>query len=526
MKLKKILCLALSVALCCICLPVRAAAGFLDVAGLPEQAQILYVLERGLFKGTDEDHFSPHQPLTRAQAVAVLARQAQVSGTAETVFSDVPEGAYYQAAVGWASQNGLIQGVTQTAFEPERPITHEELAELLQRYYGWLGRTDQTALPAGTDAVTRAQGAAIFAELDQMLLARDTTLRSHTAKDGVTLTGKLDLPQGQAPVEKLVLFVNGSGPNTYDNRRQSGDLNFNYFDVFAQQFGMRGIGFFRWNTRGVSVSDTPPMYDAVDEALYRTYLPETSVSDIGEWIETLRQEPRLKDAEIWLLGWSEGTIIAPLAAQQFPDEIAGLLLAGYCNDRLDETFDWQQSGASSMIFYKQYFDLDGDGAISQQEYAADPYGIVAGVLENAAFSDIDVDGDGKLTQADFAIMLAPGKAAFYDAVERGDDQWLASNYGVRLTSGWFQAHQKLAPNRQTMLTLDLPMYIFHGTYDANCDVAGARAIEESFASHGKDNLTVRIYEGYDHDLLYTVYAYYGVMPQAFEDLFQTVTQAE
>ena len=201
------------------------------------------------------------------------------------------------------------------------------------------------------------------------------------------------------------------------------------------------------------------------------------------------------------------------------------LLAGYANDRMDEIFDWQQSGASSMIFYRQYFDTDSDGKVSKEEFAADPNGIVESVLENAAFEDIDVDKDGFLTEADFGAMLAQGKKAFYDAVERGDDRWLADNYPVQLTSGWFKAHQKLAPNRETMLTLDLPMIIFHGTADANCPVEGVRAIEKSFKEKGKDNLQVHIYEGYDHDLLYTVYAMHGAMPQAFEDLFQSlVTQ--
>lgn len=518
---KRVLSLALTMALLCT-LMIVPAFGFEDTAGQAEQAAIDYVTEHGLFNGTDEAHFSPDQPLTRAQAVAVLGRQARISGTAATGYTDVPAGAYYQNALGWAVQNGLIQGVTETEYEPDTSITHGELAALLNAYMAWLGRPEDTVAATGTGVVTRAQGAAYFAALDQKLMARDTSVRIHTASDGVALTGKLDLPAGDGPIEKLVLFVNGSGPNTYDNRRQSGAYTFNYYDLFAEQFGARDIAFFRWNTRGVSESEEPPLFSQVDEETYRSYLPATSVSDIGEWIADLRMEPRLKDAEIWLLGWSEGTIIAPLAAKEFPDEISGLLLAGYCNDRMDEIFDWQQTGGSSMIFYCDYFDADGDGAISPEEYAADPYGVVEGVLANTPFADIDLDGDGFLTAADFAIALAPGRQAFYDAVERGDDAWLAENYGVQLTSGWFKAHQRLAPNRETLPTLDLPIYIFHGTSDANCNVEGVRAIQQSFAEQGKENLTARIYEGYDHDLLYSLYLVYGTLPQAFEDLFQSI----
>ncbi len=519
MKAKRILSLVCAAAAACTLYTPAAARS--DTAGLPREDPVLYVMEQGLFLGDGEGRFLPDAPLTRAQAVTVLARLAHVSGRDSTHFSDVPEAAYYRKALGWAADNHLITGVTDTRFAPDQPMTHEELAVLFCQYLRWLGRGDTWAA-SGQGTMTRAQAAADFAALDQRLLQRDTSIRTHTASDGVTLTGKLDLPAGTEPVPRLVLFVNGSGPNTYDNRRQSGELEFCYFDLFAEQLGARGAAFFRWNTRGVSVGQEPPMFDRIDEAVYQTYLPSTSVSDIGEWIADLRREPRLKDAEIWLLGWSEGTILAPLAARAYPDEISGLLLAGYCNDRMDEIFNWQQSGASSMIFYRQYFDADGDGRISPAEYAADPYGVVASVLGGTAFAEIDLDQDGYLTANDFGLLLAPGREAFYDAVARGDDQWLAENYSVRLTSGWFRAHQQLQPNRVTLPTLDLPIFIFHGTGDANCDVAGVRAIAQTFADLGRENLTVHIYEGYDHNLFYDLYPLYGTMSQAFEDLFQTL----
>ena len=501
-------------------LPVSAA--FADTAGLPQEADIAYLQESGLVQGMDGENFAPEALLTRAQAVTLLGRQARTSGRAGGSYADVPEDAYYRDYLSWACEKGLLDVEEGGAFRPDAAITHEELSALLDRYLAYLGRTDVQIAPMGSGALNRAEGAAYFAALERSLSARETSLLTLTASDGVELTGKLDLPAGEEAVEKIVFYINGSGPNTYDNHRQSGSLVFDYYDLFAQQFAARGVGFFRWSTRGVTPGETPPYFADVDEETYRTYLPATSVSDIGEWIGKLRKNERLQDAEIYLLGWSEGTIIAPLAAKAFPGEIDGLLLCGYCNDRMDEIFDWQQTGHSSMIFYQTYFDTDGDGRISPEEFAADPYGLAASVLGNTPFDQIDLNGDGVLTAEDFAIMLAPTRQAFYDAVERGDDAWLAENYSVRLTSGWFKAHQALAPNRETMLTLELPITIFHGTMDANCDVAGVYAIEESFAQHGKDNLTVHVYPGYDHDLLYSVYAATGAMPEAFEDLFQAV----
>ncbi|HIU15675.1 MAG TPA: hypothetical protein IAC49_04385, partial [Candidatus Ventricola intestinavium] len=51
--------------------------------------------------------------------------------------------------------------------------------------------------------------------------ARITERMDIAAYDGYMLQGKLDLPASGA-AQKLVVFVNGSGPNTYDNRRTTG----------------------------------------------------------------------------------------------------------------------------------------------------------------------------------------------------------------------------------------------------------------------------------------------------------------
>ena len=49
--------------------------------------------------------------------------------------------------------------------------------------------------------------------------------------DGYPLAGKLYLPRGQNP-QALVVYVNGSGPNTYENTRAlTEDTTFSYFEI-------------------------------------------------------------------------------------------------------------------------------------------------------------------------------------------------------------------------------------------------------------------------------------------------------
>ena len=339
--------------------------------------------------------------------------------------------------------------------------------------------------------------------------------------DAYPLEGRLYLPSDQSP-RALVIYVNGSGPNTNQNTRQlSADATFSYFDLVASGFNEVGAAFLSYSTRGVTASDTPPFYHTVDPQAYQTYLPEHSVQDVAAIVRALRADARLHDCPIYLLGWSEGTMIAPKVAQLVP--VDGLLLAGYVNGTMQQVLDWQQTGGSSMVTYCLYFDADGDGRVSQAEYENDRYGVRPALgLDQVVFSELDADGDGQLTASDFAALLAPSRQALYDAITHSDDAWLAKNYPVRLTSAWFHAHSHFTPNRDMLTELDLPIVIFQGQADANVPVQDTLDIQAQFTALGKDNLTVHLYPNVDHDLNFASYLSTGVWPQAWRDLFCAV----
>jgi len=90
--------------------------------------------------------------------------------------------------------------------------------------------------------------------------------------DGEMMTGKLDLPPGGGDVRELVIFIAGTGPNTYLNHRKLGNTEFNYFDLFVDEFSKRGVAFFAYNRRGVEIGDAPPYCDTVDKEKYKKYL--------------------------------------------------------------------------------------------------------------------------------------------------------------------------------------------------------------------------------------------------------------
>lgn len=95
---------------------------------------VRYVHENGLFSGTSDTTFSPNTAMTRAMLVTVLWRvEGQPSGGSAS-FSDVPGGAWYSTAVGWASREGIVSGVGDGRFDPEGNVTREQIAAILYRY--------------------------------------------------------------------------------------------------------------------------------------------------------------------------------------------------------------------------------------------------------------------------------------------------------------------------------------------------------------------------------------------------------
>lgn len=372
---------------------------------------------------------------------------------------------------------------------------------------GLLALSPSADLPSVTQAAPAATGT--------------VEVRTIPSFDAYPLEGRLYLPSDQSP-RALVIYVNGSGPNTNQNTRQlSADATFSYFDLVASGFNEVGAAFLSYSTRGVTASDTPPFYHTVDPQAYQTYLPEHSVQDVAAIVRALRTDSRLHDCPIYLLGWSEGTMIAPKVAQLVP--VDGLLLAGYVNGTMQQVLDWQQTGGSSMVTYCLYFDADGDGRVSQAEYENDRYGVRPALgLDQVVFSELDADGDGQLTASDFAALLAPSRQALYDAITHSDDAWLAKNYPVRLTSAWFHAHSHFTPNRDMLTELDLPIVIFQGQADANVPVQDTLDIQAQFVALGKDKLTVHLYPNTDHDLNFASYLSTGVWPQAWCDLFAAV----
>ncbi|MBQ7475161.1 MAG: S-layer homology domain-containing protein [Clostridia bacterium] len=93
------------------------------------------VCESGLMKGVSETEFDPDGTLTRGMCATILYRAAgEPAVMTAATFADVKAGEYYAEAVAWAQSEGVVNGKTATAFDPDGEITREEFAAMLYRY--------------------------------------------------------------------------------------------------------------------------------------------------------------------------------------------------------------------------------------------------------------------------------------------------------------------------------------------------------------------------------------------------------
>ena len=113
---------------------------------------IQQLYDAGVVSGTSATTFEPTANVTRAQFVTMLAglQGADVSAYTSGKFADVPADAWYAPYVNWAAENGVVYGVSDTAFAPDTEISRQDMAAMLYRYAGQFGIQLGTGNPAIT----------------------------------------------------------------------------------------------------------------------------------------------------------------------------------------------------------------------------------------------------------------------------------------------------------------------------------------------------------------------------------------
>nr|MCR5353117.1 S-layer homology domain-containing protein [Clostridiales bacterium] len=88
---------------------------------------------RGIINGMSETIFDPESCMTRAQFATIVVRALGLEFKKTRDFSDVSASSWYYSYVCTASSYGIINGVSDTEFDPESFISREQALVMIQR---------------------------------------------------------------------------------------------------------------------------------------------------------------------------------------------------------------------------------------------------------------------------------------------------------------------------------------------------------------------------------------------------------
>lgn len=99
---------------------------------------VSYALEHKLVTGTSTTTFSPDAGMTRGQFIAGLHRALGASSSnykqsSSILFSDVKPGSYYEQPIYWAVTRGIVSGTGYGQFSPDRDLTRQDMAVIIQK---------------------------------------------------------------------------------------------------------------------------------------------------------------------------------------------------------------------------------------------------------------------------------------------------------------------------------------------------------------------------------------------------------
>ena len=115
---------------------------FNDTKGHWAKTAIDYVVSKGYFYGLSKTEFGPNKSITRGQFVSVLGRMlnVNVNDYKDQNFKDVKSGMYYSPYIAWANKVGIVSGVGQGNFAPDKELTREEMAVMMTKFLKLSGK--------------------------------------------------------------------------------------------------------------------------------------------------------------------------------------------------------------------------------------------------------------------------------------------------------------------------------------------------------------------------------------------------
>ena len=176
---------------------------FTDVTKNWAYPGIQYCVTHGIMGGMGDGTFAPTGTTTRAQIVQILYNlegTPAVSGT--TPFTDLTAN-WYKPAILWAYQNNVVAGTSPTTFDPEGPVTREQIAVILTQYMFNVLKMERTWTPADLSTFPDGANVSSWAKEAMQDAVALGLINGTKASDGLVYID----PQGSAARQQVATIL-------------------------------------------------------------------------------------------------------------------------------------------------------------------------------------------------------------------------------------------------------------------------------------------------------------------------------
>lgn len=334
--MKKLIAAALAFCMTFSLLSTAAQAASVGDGGKYTEA-IELLVAHGITNGVGNGAYAPERNVTRAQAITMLARLAKVTATPADGFTDVVPGAWYAGYVGWAVENGIVPDDGSGRFQPNAPVTGNELSQMLTRY-AKLAEVDVKPTISGSNVVTRgelAQQLALFLA-DVSASPKEGTVTDYSQRPGGPFATAFD------SYSVVSWFPSGDGcdqiygrfyfPADFDKSKtyptvllaHGGAITSDIHDAYyAPAIAEAGYVAFSYDVRGVDGSFGSSRSTNVN-GLAPTL--DTYVADANAALDFIQKQPFVDTKNIYMCGQSFGAGTTQVMTADRGSEIRGSIL--------------------------------------------------------------------------------------------------------------------------------------------------------------------------------------------------------
>ena len=236
--------------------------------------------------------------------LALRSTRRAVGDTSTITYFNVGNAALFPAHIKWTAADSAVMNVANVE---------------IRLHVDAQGRLLHASVPAQNVTMERVSGAVRMGALkpdysapaNAHYTAEDVTIRTD---EGHVLAGTLTLPKQRTGAVPVVITISGSGPQDRDETLAIVP-GYRPFREIAEALAARGVAVLRYDDRGTG-SSTGDFSEATSKDL---------VNNVKALIRYVRQRNEIEHDAVFLLGHSEGAMLAPLVAAE-DDRLAGIVL--------------------------------------------------------------------------------------------------------------------------------------------------------------------------------------------------------